>query len=246
MADNTTPPGWDRPRPTKATPWRMFFRIIRWTTYVGGAVMLMLMLHKAPAPIVETSSQAAARAEQKLEQVQQAVSNGQPATMRMDQTELNSYLVSHLDIAPTPNANPSTVAAASATQSGAVSATSSASPLDLSAPAGTSAEQIEQVRSSVKDVKVELIEDRVRAYVVFDFHGKDMTLQLEGKLGAEDGYLHFQPVAGQIGSLPIPRSTLEAAVARMMESPENREKLKLPNDMSGLKIENGEVVATYK
>jgi hypothetical protein len=251
MADTTTPPGWDRPRPSKTIPWRMFFRIIRWTTYVGGAVMLMLMLHKAPAPIVETSPQAAARAEQKFEQVQQAVSNGQPATMRMDQTELNSYLVSHLDIAPTPNANPSTVAAASATQRAAVSATSSASPssgnaLDLSAPAGTSAEQIEQVRSSVKDVKVELIEDRVRAYVVFDFHGKDMTLQLEGKLGAEDGYLHFQPVAGQIGSLPIPGSTLEAAVARMMESPENREKLKLPNDMSELKIENGEVVATYK
>ncbi len=252
MADTTTPPGWDRPRPTRTIPWRMFFRIICWTTYVGCAVTLMLMLHKAPAPIVETSPQAAARAEQKLEQVQQAVSNGQPATMRMDQTELNSYLVSRLDIAPTPTAVPSRVAAASATQSAAAGgATSSASPssgnaLDLSAPAGTSAEQIEQVRSSVKDVKVELIEDRVRAYLVFDFHGKDMTLQLEGKLGAEDGYLHFQPVAGQIGSLPIPKSTLEAAVARMMESPENREKLKLPNDMSGLKIQNGEVVATYE
>jgi hypothetical protein len=252
MADTTTPPGWERPRPTKTIPWRMFFRIIRWTTYVGGAVTLMLMLHKAPAPIVETSPQAAARAEQKLEQVQQAVSNGQPATMRMDQTELNSYLVSHLDIAPTPTVDPSRVAAASATQTAAAGgATSSASPssgnaLDLSAPAGTSAEQIEQVRSSVKDVKVELIEDRVRAYVVFDFHGKDMTLQLEGKLGAEDGYLHFEPVAGQIGSLPIPKSTLEAAVARMMESPENREKLKLPNDMFGLKVQNGEVVATYK
>jgi hypothetical protein len=210
------------------------------------------MLHQAPPPVVETSPQAAARAEQKFEQVQQAVSNGQPATMRMDQTELNSYLVSHLDMASTATANPSPAAAvAPATQSTGVNPSSSASPspgsaLDLSAPTGTSAEQIEQVRSSVKDVKVELIEDRVRAYVVFDFHGKDMTLQLEGKLGAADGYLHFEPVAGQIGSLPIPKSTLEAAVARMMESPENREKLKLPNDMSGLKIENGEVVATYK
>lgn len=251
MADTNTPAGWDRARPTKTIPWRMFFRIIRWTTYVGGAVTLMLMLHKVPPPVVETSPQAAARAEQKFEQVQQAVSNGQPATMRMDQIELNSYLISHLDIAPTATANPSPAAAAPATQSAGANPSSSASPspgsaLDLSAPAGTSAEQIEQVRSSVKDVKVELIEDRVRAYVVFDFHGKDMTLQLEGKLGAADGYLHFDPVAGQIGSLPIPKSTLEAAVARMMESPENREKLKLPNDMSGLKIENGEVVATYK
>jgi hypothetical protein len=228
----------------------MFFRIVRWTTYLGAAFTLGLMLHKAPAPVVETSPQAAARVEQKFEQVEQAVSNGQPATMRMDQTELNSYLVSHLDIAPSASANTSQVAASSA-QNAASNATASAatspgSAPDLSAPAGTSAEQIEQVRSSVKDVKVELIEDRVRAYVVLDFHDKDMTLQLEGKLGAEDGYLHFEAVAGQIGSLPIPRSTLESAVAKMMESPENREKLKLPNDMSGLKIENGEVVATYK
>jgi hypothetical protein len=181
--------------------------------------------------------------------VERAVSNGQPATLRMDQTELNSYLVSHLDMAPSSDVNRSLIVAPSATQT-ISNATSSAAPsagaLDLSAPAGTSAEQIDQVRSSVRDVKVELIEDRVRAYVVFDFHGKDMTLQLEGKLGAEDGYLHFKPVAGQIGSLPIPQSTLETAVRRLMESPENREKLKLPADMSGLKIENGEVVATYK
>ena len=251
MANAATPPGWDRPTPSKSIPWRMFFRIVRWTTYLGAAFTLGLMLHKAPAPVVETSPQAAARVEQKFEQVEQAVSNGQPATMRMDQTELNSYLVSHLDIAPSANANASQAATPTAAQNAASSAAAAAAPSpgsapDLSAPAGTSAEQIEQVRSSVKDVKVELIEDRVRAYVVFDFHGKDMTLQLEGKLGAEDGYLHFEPVAGQIGSLPIPKSTLEAAVAKMMESPENREKLKLPYDMSGLKIENGEVVATYK
>src|ERR1700724_3035293 len=142
MAANTTPPGWDRPRPTKTIPWRMFFRIIRWSTYIGGAVTLMLMLHKAPAPIVETSPQAAARAEQKLEQVERAVSNGQPATMRMDQTELNSYLVSHLDIAPSSNANPSPVSAAPVTQSATtnsagVAAPASGSGLDLSTPAGT-------------------------------------------------------------------------------------------------------------
>jgi hypothetical protein len=102
------------------------------------------------------------------------------------------------------------------------------------------------VRSAVKDVKVELVGDHVRAYVIFDFHGKDMSLVLEGKLGSQNGYLQFEPVSGQIGSLPIPQSTLETAVRKMMESPENREKLRLPADMSGLKIENGEVVSTYK
>jgi hypothetical protein len=35
-------------------------------------------------------------------------------------------------------------------------------------------------------------------------------------------------------------------VRKMMESPENREKLKLPSDISNLKIENGEVVTQYQ
>jgi hypothetical protein len=102
------------------------------------------------------------------------------------------------------------------------------------------------VRSSVRDVKVELVEDRVRAYVVFDFHGKDLTLQLEGRLASANGYLRFEPVSGQLGSLPIPQSALETAVQRMMDSPENREKLKLPPEITDLRIENGELLATFR
>ena len=222
------------PAPPKPSPWRLIFRIVRWSTYVVAAISLIMVFHAVPPPVIATSPQAAARVDQKVEAVEQAVSSGQPATLRLDQTELNSYLASHLDISP--NASPS-----AATAPAADNATSG-----LPAPTGTTAEQVEQVRSSVKDVKVELIEDRVRAYVVFDFHGKDMTLQLEGKLGASNGYLQFQPVSGQIGSFPIPQSTLEAAVQKMMDSTENREKFKLPAEMSGIKIENGEVVATYQ
>jgi hypothetical protein len=234
MASSTIAQGQER-----TFPWRLIFRIVRWGSYASALVVLLLVLRKAPPPMVETNPQAAARVEQKFEQVQQAISAGQPATMRMDQTELNSYLISHLDIA-------SNAAAASSTPSITSSAATESGPAALPAPSGTTAEQIEQVKSAVKDVKVELIDDRARAYVVFDFHGKDMTLQLEGKLGADTGYLQFVPVSGQIGSLPIPQSTLETAVRRLMESPENREKLKLPDGMSNLKIENGEVVASYK
>jgi hypothetical protein len=224
-------------------PWRVIFRVVRWGSYALALAALILVLHKAPAPVVETSPQAAARVEQKFEEVQQAVSNGQPATMRMDQTELNSYLSSHLDIAPAGGEPSAAGNATSGTPSSGSSGTAGASP---AASGGTSVEQIEQMQSAVKDVKVELIEDRAKAYVVFDFHGKDMTLELEGRLGAENGYLRFEPVSGHLGALPIPQSTLETAVRRLMESPENREKLRLPDGMSSLKIENGEVVASYK
>jgi hypothetical protein len=227
--------GSDNSPPRKTSPLRLIFRIVRWTTYVAAAITLLMVFHAAPPPVVATSPQAAARVEQKVEAVEQAVASGQPATLRLDQTELNSYLASHLDISPAAAATPPPTTAAPA-DSGS----------GLPTPSGTSVEQVEQVRSSVRDVKVELIDDRVRAYVVFDFHGKDMTLQLEGRLAAANGYLRFEPVSGQIGALPIPQSTLQTAVEKMMESPENREKLKLPAEITGLKIENGELLATYR
>jgi hypothetical protein len=213
---------------TPASPWKRIFRIVRWTTYTLALVTLVLMFHKARPPLVETSPQAAARAEEKLEQVERNVASGQPATLRLDETELNSYLGSHLALEG----------------KGAASA-----PLGAGTQGGGGApttEQVEQMRSNVRDVKVQLIEDRVKAYVVFDVHGKDMTLQLEGRLGAQNGYLRFEPLSGEFGALPIPLSALESAVQRLMDSPENREKLKLPAEISDLRIENGEIVVSYK
>ena len=217
----------------KISPLRLVFRIIRWTTYAAAIITLLMVFHATPPPVIATSPQAAARVEQKVQDVEQAVASGQSATLRLDQTELNSYLASHLDISladpikSVPNATPS------------------GSP-DVPAPSGSPAEQVEQVRSSVRDVKVELVEDRVRAYVVFDFHGKDLTLQLEGRLASSNGYLRFEPISGQLGSLPIPQSALETAVQRMMDSPVNREKLKLPPEIAELRIENGELLATFR
>ncbi len=212
------------------SPWKRIFRVIRWTTYAFAIVALVLLFHRAPQPLVETSPQAAARAEEKFAQVEKAVANGQPATLRMDETELNSYLASHLALAGNGAPNP-------APAGGAQSAPNGATPTP---------QEVEQMRSNVRDVKVQLIGDRVKAYVVFDVHGKDMTLQLEGRLGAQNGYLHFEPLGGRIGSLPIPQSTLESAVQRLMNLPENREKLRLPSEISDLRIQNGEVVASYK
>lgn len=213
------------------SPWTWIFRIVRWSTYAAAIITLILVLHKTPPPPVETSPQAAARAEEKFEDAERAVANGQPTTLRMDQTELNSYLSSHLELS------------GSETAKAASTSGQQQSPPNGSAP---TAQDVEQMRSNVRDFKIQLIDDRVKAYVVFDVHGKDMTLQLEGRLGAQNGYLNFEPVSGQIGSLPIPQSALESAVRRLMESPENREKLKLPAQIAALRIENGEVVASYR
>lgn len=219
--------------PKRVSPWKWIFRIIRWSTYAAAAITLILVLHKTPPPSVETSPQAAARAEQKFEDAERAVANGQSATVRVDETELNSYLSTHLEL----SGNEAARATKPVRQPKQEGSGDSAPP---------TRQEVEQMRSNVRDVKIQLLDDRVRAYVVFDVHGKDMSLQLEGRLGAQNGYLNFEPISGQIGSLPIPQSALESSVRRLMDSPENREKLKLPPQIADLHIENGEVVASYR
>jgi len=208
---------------------------LRWSTYLAALITLILILHKTTPPPVLVSAQAAARAEQKVADVEQSVSRGESATLRLDESELNSFLASHLS-----------------TAQGAVTASSQALPSssDADAPVNPAAvpsgADVDQMQSNVKDVKVQMDGDLVRAYLVFDVHGKDMTLELAGKLGASDGYLKFEPVSGKIGSLPIPQSALESAVRQLMESPDNREKLKLPSEVSDMHIENGTLVTTYR
>src|SRR5208282_6495886 len=84
--------------PPKTSVLRWAFRIFRWSTYLVALITLILLLHKSPPPLVEATPQAAARAEEKFAQVEQSVAQGQQATVRLDETELNSYLASHLDL----------------------------------------------------------------------------------------------------------------------------------------------------
>ena len=229
--------------PKPVSRWVWAFRCLRWSTYLAALITLILLLHKTAPPAVQITPQAAARAEQKVEEVQQSAAQGEKATLRLDESELNSYLATHLNLAQ--SSNP----AVALPNSAPAPARDSPTPTPPNAaPTGSDAlspADIEQARSSVKDVKVQMEGDQVHAYVVFDVHGKDMTLQLVGRLGSADGFLKFEPISGQLGALPIPQSTLETAVQRLMDSSENREKLRLPSDVSEMHIENGQLVATY-
>lgn len=220
-----------------SSPYKTVYRFVSYGALVALGLILGLILKKSPPPKVPYDPQASARAEQKLEAADEAKAAGQPAQVQLDRTELNSFLQQNIQ-----------------TGSSGAPAPSSAPP--TGAPAGDNAassnlndetsQTVEQVQSEVKDVKVDMEGDLVKAYVVFDFHGKDLSLELDGHLSSQDGYIKFDPVAGKLGSLPLPQSTLEAAVEKMMNSPENREKLKLPNDISDIHIENGQAVVSYK
>lgn len=226
----------------ESSPLKIAYRIVRWSSLAALIIAVILILRKSPAPRVSYDPAATARVQQELASADQSQAAGTPTQVHLDSIEVNSYLHDSLQMADAPepsgeqSQDPNNSNAADASQR----AVSTAPPVDGVAP-----QTIEQVQSSVKDVKIQMEGDVITAYVVFDFHGEDLSLELDGHLFTENGYLRFDPVAGKLGSLPLPESTLNSAVQKLMASPENREKLKLPQGIDDVQVVDGHVVVTY-
>lgn len=233
------------------------YQVTYWSSLAILIVTIVLVLRKAPPPQIPTDPQAAARAEAKLRASDAATQAGQPHEVQLDKTEVNSFLSSNLALAgsaaamgtPAATAPQAGSSAAVPDASGSPAGNGSASPAVAAPGPDASGEReptLEEVQSSVKDVKVDMEGDLVKTYVLFAFHGKDLSLVLEGHLHAENGYIRFEPTSGMLGSLPLPQSALEAAVSRLMSSPENREKMRLPADISDLRVADGHLVVDYR
>jgi hypothetical protein len=221
---------------------RRAYRVWRWVSLSFLILVLVLILHRAPPPPVAFDPQAAARAEAKINSLQRETLPG-PRELSLDETELNSYLHKNLDLNrenDTENAAPGDTAPRSGPKQPGTA------PAPPAVPAPPPDPTVEEMQSSVKDVRITMLEDRIRAYVLFDFHGKDLSLQLEGRLRVENGYLRFEPVSGALGSLPLPESALQNAISRMMASPENRERLRVPDEIRNIHIQNGELIVDYR
>ena len=98
----------------------------------------------------------------------------------------------------------------------------------------------------MKDPQVVFEGDEVKGQFMEQVYGKDVFVTLSGHLGAQDGYATFQPTSFQIGSMPVPISVVQARLDKKLNDPETRERMKLPEFVSDLKIENGQLVITEK
>ncbi|HWG58936.1 MAG TPA: hypothetical protein VN661_07800 [Candidatus Acidoferrales bacterium] len=232
---------------------KQLYKICRWASLILLVFAVILVTRKSSPPGVPYDPTASARVQQKFAAAELAKSAGRTGQVELDRTELNSYLRDNLALEGQPrSAAPATAPASQSDSQPAVDAPATAEPGSAAtatdpaaAVAGANPQTLEQVQSSVKDVNIDMEGDLVTAYVIFDFHGKDLSLELAGRLGTRDGYLNFEPVEGKLGSLPLPKSTLDAAVEKLMASPENREKLKLPPDIKDVEIAGGQAVITY-
>ena len=110
-----------------------------------------------------------------------------------------------------------------------------------SAGASTSADPV-----PLKDLQVVFERDEVKGQFTTEVAGKDVVITLTGHVASKDGYVDFVPTSFYIGSMPVPISLVQDQLRKKLADPETRDKLKLPEFVSDLRIENGQLLITEK
>ena len=213
--------------PPRSIPLRRFYRVFRWIVLAGLILVVTLLLRTSPPPQIEASQESARRAEMKIAEFRTSMGRGVPQVLAMNEDELNGWIQSNLAIQKSGSENPAPSDATAATPDP-----------DTLADDTT----LEQVQSSVRDVKIELLEDAVCVYAQFELHGMDLSLELEGRPIVRNGYLRLEPIRGKLGSLPLMAGTLRSATDRLFDSPQNREKFRLPPEIEDVRVEQGQLV----
>jgi hypothetical protein len=196
---------------------------------------------KKPQPVAPVQSPAAAAAnvqslENKLEQLEQHKNPGDaPAQVRFSSDEITAAL------AQAAAALPANIPAAAAM--GASPETQAGPSLPTTVPSSPDA-AIGEGQPEVKDYKVNFDGDVARGQFVTQIGGKDVYVTLAGHLGSKDGYATFDPTEFKVGDLSVPVSLVSGALQKKLS--EQRDRLKLPDDVGDIHVENGQLVATQK
>jgi hypothetical protein len=86
--------------------------------------------------------------------------------------------------------------------------------------------------------------DVVRGQFLTEIGGKKVYVTVAGHLGAKNGYATFEPTEFKIGDLNVPVSLVNDTLQKKML--EQRDRLKLPDFVSDVKVENGELIVKQK
>jgi len=207
-------------------------RIISFATLAISILTLVLVL-KRPAPVTPTLPPAATAAnaqsfQEKVNQLAQPKMPGEgESEVRMNSGELSAALAQAAGLLPAAPAPTNTA-------NSSPSASSPASP----------AMEFPGAVPNIKDYQVSMDGDIVRGQFLTQIAGKDVYLTLAGHLGSKDGYVTFDATEVKVGDLSVPASLVNGVLQKKLS--EQRDQLKLPNNVKDIKIENGELVLVEK
>jgi hypothetical protein len=210
-------------------------RIISFAT-LGISIITLVLVLKRPAPVAPAAAPAVAAAnaqsfQEKVNQLAQPKTPGQGASeVRMNSAELSGALAEAAGLLP----SAATANASTSSASGSASGTSPASP----------AMEFPGAVPNIKDYQVSMEGDIVRGQFLTQIAGKDVYLTLAGHLGAKDGYATFDATEVKVGDLPVPVALVNEVLQKKLT--EQRDQLKLPNNVKDIKVENGELVFVEK
>jgi len=209
-------------------------RLISVATLTTSVVAPILVLKK-PAPVATPLPAPAGAAnaqsrQQKMQKLDEAREQGQSgAEVRLNAQEVAAAIAQASGLL-SPGAG-----SVGSTAQGTPSASDGANPLSGDLGPGD---------ASVKDYQVNFEGDVAKGQFLTHVAGKDVWVTLEGHLGSKDGYATFDPTKIKIGDLEIPVSLVNDQLQKRLA--EQRDRLKLPDSIGGIKVENGEVVLTNK
>ena len=97
---------------------------------------------------------------------------------------------------------------------------------------------------TIKDQSVTFDGDLVHGQFLTEIAGKDVWITISGHIGDKEGYATFEPTEFKVGDLNVPVSLVNAALQKKLA--EQRDRLKLPDEVGGLKVENSQLVLQGK
>jgi hypothetical protein len=206
-------------------------RIISFATLAISILTLVLVL-KRPAPVAPAAAPAAAAAnaqsfQEKVNRLAQPRAPGEgESEVRMNSGELSAALAQAAGLLP----------------SAAPANTSTSAPSSSSPASG--AMEFPGAVPNIKDYQVSMDGDIVRGQFLTQIAGKDVYLTLAGHLGSKDGYATFDATEVKVGDLSVPASLVNEVLQKKLA--EQRDQLKLPNNVKDIRVENGELVFVEK
>ncbi|MCU1303771.1 MAG: hypothetical protein JWQ87_4055 [Candidatus Sulfotelmatobacter sp.] len=212
--------------------------IIRIVTLLTSVVALVMVLKK-PAPVAQPQTPAAVAANaqsfgEKMEQFSQAAQQPAPASRGSYQTaasqeqgSLSSLPKAEVHL----NSQEVGAALAQATQAGGSAELTPDTNMGSGAP-------------TIKEQQVSFEGDVVHGQFLAEVAGKDVWVTVSGHLGSKDGYATFEPTEFKVGEMNVPVSMVNSALQKKLF--EQHDRLKLPDYVGDMKVQNGELIMQQK
>jgi hypothetical protein len=195
------------------------------------SLAVLFMLFQKPSPVAPPLTPAAAAAsaesfQNKISQLEKPSPAGQaPAEVHLNSAEISAAFAQAAGSLPMNSAPASGYAASARGQS-------------VTAPVDAASQP------DIKDYNVNFEGDVAHGQFLTKIAGKDVWVTVSGHLGSKDGYATFDPTEFKVGDISVPTSLVNDALQKKLA--EQHDRLKLPDSVGGLKVENGELVVTQK